>query len=689
MTLPTDLSADLPTDLPTGIAGLTVEQRELLAMRLRRAGRAERPTPLSFTQEQLWFLDRLEPGTPVYNVPFALRLTGSLDVAALGEAVNAVVARHAALRTVFVDSGGELRQVVKPRLRVPLPVTDLSRIAQPLRREEIERVTGSHAAHSFALDSGPLLAVRLLTLAAADHLLLVTVHHIVFDAWSADVFTADLVAYYGEIAGGEPARLPALTVQFPEYAERTRRPAAEAETAAHLAYWRQALAAAPVVSTVPPDLPRPPVQTHRGGRRTVSLPAGLTDQLAELARGSGVTLNAVVLAGVAALLRQATGQDDVLLGTPAAGRSSTELERLVGCFANMLVLRVDLAGAPTVRELIGRTHRTISAAYAHQEAPYARVVEEVAPPRDPSMNPLFQVMVTMAGAAGESRPAAGVTFTPEPVDNGLTDFDLFLSVGRRGREIEFVVDYNADLYLGETADLLADRLPVLLAALAGNPDAGIDALDATRLRRVAVAATFTVDPVRGPLDWRRTATKACHCRRLSTRYGCRATGPGRCSSACSTSSTCPKRYPTCRASRSNRSRWLPPESTSTCSSAWSGRATHCGPSWPTGPACSPPTPRPACWIGSPACSTAPSPGPTGRSARPARSARPSHPGLPRHAMSSGSRSLPPSRSMGWNPSSSCGPDCSGPRWRSGSRPRGRFCARCWTGADHWVPIRTG
>ncbi|KKK07560.1 condensation domain-containing protein [Micromonospora sp. HK10] len=490
-------------NLHPDLADLTPEQRELLALRLRRA-RGRRadpgaPRPLSATQEQLWFLDRLDPGTPVYNVPFAERITGRLDVAALHRAVNAVVARHDALRVVFTAADGTVTQRVRDALEVPLPVVDLRALPEPDRREAAGRETVAHAAVRFDLTAGPLLAARLLALADDEHLLLVTVHHIVFDAWSVGLFRDELVRWYGEFAGGEPARVPALPVRFVDHVAARRRPDGEAALAAHLAHWRERLADAPARSTLPPDRPRPPVQTHRGRSLPFTVDGSTLAALDGLARRAGATVNAVALAGLAALLRQATGQDDLLLGMPAAGRSGTELEALIGCFANMLVLRVDATGDPTVRDLVRRVHRTVSDAYAHQEAPYARVVEEVRPPRDPSVNPLFQVMATMTDGDAADRRAAGAVFTPYAAENGLTDFDLFVSLTRHADRIDGAVDFNADLYLDETVAGTVGRLPELLAAMAAAPDRPLSELPGLRRHRIALAATFTVDPLRDPV----------------------------------------------------------------------------------------------------------------------------------------------------------------------------------------------
>ena len=453
-------------------SSLTEEQRQLLALRLRNADRSQ---PVSFTQEQLWFLDRLDPGNPAYAIPFGLKLTGPLDRTALELAVGRVVDRHSALRTTFFERDGELRQRVRDNVSIAIEVTDLT--ADPGRAGEVAL---EHARHVFDLTTGPLVAFRLVVLGEQEHLLLVTAHHIVFDAASAEVFGSDLVAFYG----GEA--LPELPTTFGRHAAAERRRLTDEVMDEHLAYWRDKLADSPARSTVPSDLPRPAIQTHRGGRRHFVVPADLTGKLAARARELGVSLNAVVLSGFAALI----GQERVLLGMPVSGRGRPELEPMIGSLANMLVLRVDLGA--DADEVVRGTHRAISEAYAHQDAPYARVVEAVDPPRDPSQNPLFQAMLSLTEAPA-AKTAGGVEFSPFEVDNGLTDFDLFVVLSRVDGELRGVLGYNADLYLDETVGELGEQFLTVLSGLAaGEP--------LRRRDRISIAATFTADPVREPLD---------------------------------------------------------------------------------------------------------------------------------------------------------------------------------------------
>ncbi|OJF15769.1 condensation domain-containing protein [Couchioplanes caeruleus] len=485
------------------LAQLTPAQRTSLLRRLRQrepqpAG--DRTFPLSHAQERLWFLDQLDPGNPAYNIPFALRITGSLDREALKRAIRDVVRRHAALRTAFPVTEGRPGQVVRAVLEMPVPVTDLGHLPSPERAAESSRLAAEHARQRFALADGPLLSVRLLVL-GADHLLLVAVHHIVFDGWSTSVFVDELAAHYKAAVTGVPAQVPALPVQFTEWAAEERDLLDGPAMAGHLAHWKRRLTGAPLLSTLPTDRPRQAVRRNRGAQRPFRLDAELTGRVETFARQAGVTLNAAALAAFAAVLRQATGQDELLIGTPVGGRMRAGLEPLIGCFANTLVLRLDLSGDPALRVVAERAHRAIADAYAHQDAPYTRVVEEVAPPRDPAVNPLFQTMFSVAGISEEPRQAGPVTFTLENVDNGLTDFDLFFTLTRRDGALEGLASYDADLYLPGTVDGLVDCLRSALDEFATHPDRPLSRVGSLRRRRVSIAASFTADPVREPADF--------------------------------------------------------------------------------------------------------------------------------------------------------------------------------------------
>ncbi|MEU8932005.1 condensation domain-containing protein [Streptomyces sp. NPDC048409] len=489
-------------DLAARLASLTPAQRRALALRARERRGPGRGTPawhdpaeapLSHAQERLWFLDSLDPGDPAYNITFGVRLTGPLDLTALEQALTAVVARHPALRTVVMDHAVGARQTVRAPAPFVLPLTDLGTAADPAAG--LAAVVAEHAGHRFDLRTGPPLAARLVRRAPRDHLLLVAVHHIVFDGWSSELLLEDLVACYGHATGGaEPAPEPVM--RFVDHAARERDTVTDASLERDLSFWRTELAGAPALSTLPSDRPRPTAQSHRGGWRTVTVPAGLTERLDRLARAERTTVNVVVLAAMAAALHHAGAPSDLLLGVPVAGRQRVELESVIGCFANTLVVRNRLEPQLSVRDLIHGTHRSLRAAYAHQTAPYARVVEAAAPVRALGHNPLFQVMVSVNELSEESdRQAGGVGFTPEELELGRTDFDVFLALRRESGELRGTLTYSADLYLDETVDALVTSLTDTLEHFADAPGLPLAEVPSLRRHHLAEAASFTVDPV--------------------------------------------------------------------------------------------------------------------------------------------------------------------------------------------------
>lgn len=470
-------------NLASQIARLTPEQRQLLEIRRRRRPVTE--APLSPAQERLWFLDRLDPGSPALAVMFATRLTGPLDRTALRQALDDVVARQSALRTAFHDAEEGPRQRVLDRVLVELPVVT----------PDAGGLTGAAAAHAvrrFDLTAGAAPLCTLVETGPAEHVLLTSVHHIVFDGWSVGVFQAELAGCYARRVG-EAAALPALPVRFIDHAVAERAATTDPE---HLRYWRARLAGAPELSTVPPDLPRPPAPTRAGAHLPFELPADVTDRLTQVARREGASLNSAVLAVFGALLHGFTGAEDVLFGVPVARRTRVDVERLVGCFADIVVVRLDLSGQPTGRALIRQVHRDAGEAYAHQAVPFTTVVEHTGVVRSPRHNPLFQVMLSVNDVvAADALTAGGLELTAAEVESSTTDFDLFLTIRRTGSGLSGVVGYNTDLYLTETAELVADRFRALLTALADDPDRPLDRLVEPRRRRVDLAASFSAEPL--------------------------------------------------------------------------------------------------------------------------------------------------------------------------------------------------
>ncbi len=433
-------------------------------------GEGRRLAPLSFAQQRLWFFDRFEPGSAVYNLPMALRLQGRLDVHALASAFGAVVRRHEALRTTFEERGGEPVQVVAAAaeaLAFELPVTDLSGCPG-----EAERLAREEARLPFDLSRGALLRARLLRLGEDEHVLLATMHHIVSDGWSLGVLVREIVALYEAFAAGRPSPLPPLPIQYADFAVWQRRRLAGAALEEQIRWWTEALAGAPQVLEVPADRPRPATQSFRGAQRPVVLPAELTEAVRGLSRRAGVTLFMTLLAAVQTLLGRMAGQDDLLIGAPVANRTRPEVEGLIGFFVNTLVLRGDLTGAPSFCALLGRVRAHALGAFAHQDLPFERLVEEMGVERSLSHHPLYQVGFALQNApAGELR-LPGLTLTPLAADSGTAKTDLLLSLAEAGPagELAGVWEHATDLFDAPTLDRLTWHLATLLEAAAADPE---------------------------------------------------------------------------------------------------------------------------------------------------------------------------------------------------------------------------
>ncbi|HEY8671947.1 MAG TPA: condensation domain-containing protein, partial [Terriglobales bacterium] len=346
--------------------------------------------PMSFAQQRLWFLDQLEPGDPLYNIPQMFRMRGNLDQGALHRALNKLVERHESLRTTFGLRDGEPVQVIAERMEMALPVTDLRDLSEP--EAEVERLARAEAAKSFDLAAGPLVRAQLLRLGEKDHVLLFTMHHIVSDRWSMGLVSEELAAHYSAFVSGKQSPFSDLKIQYPDFAIWQRQWLQGEVLERQIAYWKKNLADAPQVLELPADRPRPAIQSHRGAITNRLLPKSLVEKLNELSQSQGATLFMTLLAAFQTLLSKYSGQDDVVVGSPIASRSYTELESLIGFFVNTLSFRGDLSGNPTFTELLTRTRETALGAYAHQDIPFEKLVEELQPERSLSHNPIFQVM---------------------------------------------------------------------------------------------------------------------------------------------------------------------------------------------------------------------------------------------------------------------------------------------------------
>ncbi|HVR96838.1 MAG TPA: amino acid adenylation domain-containing protein [Thermoanaerobaculia bacterium] len=428
--------------------------------------------PLSFAQQRLWFFDQLVPGSAAYNMPVAVRFAGPLDVAALAGALAEVVRRHESLRTTFQEEDGQPVQVIAEPGGFVLPLADLSALPPETREEEARRLAAENLLRPFDLARGPLFRPLGVRLAADDHLLPATMHHVVSDGWSMGVFVREVGALYSAAVGGGPSPLPELPVQYADYAVWQRGWLSGEALEAEIAWWRDELAGLPPHLELAADRPRPPVQTFRGASR--SLPVG--DEILTLARRERATPFMTWLAAFQALLGRHTGQDDLAVGTPIAGRTRVELEGLIGFFANTLVLRGDLAGDPGFRELLGRTRERVLGAQVHQHLPFEKLVEELETERDLSRTPLFQAMFVHRAGPAEGLEVAGLGVTSLPLETGTTQFDLLLAVEEQGGKVVATLEHNLDLYDATTAGRMLERLRLLLAAAAADPDRPLSAL---------------------------------------------------------------------------------------------------------------------------------------------------------------------------------------------------------------------
>ncbi|HET6764330.1 MAG TPA: amino acid adenylation domain-containing protein, partial [Longimicrobiaceae bacterium] len=435
------------------------------------------PVPASFAQARLWFVERMIPGTPTYNVPTPLPLPGAVDDAVLERTLGEIVRRHEALRTTFTEVDGQPMQVIHPAGGFRMEVVDLRGVAEDARGAELGRRVGEESMRPFDLEAGPLFRATLYRITDADALLLPVMHHVVSDGWSCDVLLRELNTLYGAFAEGRPSPLPELPIQYADFAVWQRAWLQGDVLNEQLAFWKGRLAGAPPVLELPTDRPRPPVQTFRGRTVSAALPRDLTERLNVLSRAEGGTLFMTLLAAFSALLGRWSGQTDVVIGSPIAGRTRGETEGLIGFFVNNLAMRTDLSGAPTFRELIRRARETTLDAYAHQDLPFERLVEELGIERSVSHSPVFQVLfnlLTQRGGAGPDAPPppAEVVESDEPAK-----YDLTLTINDVGADVFAAINYNADLFDGATARRMLAHFRLLLEQVAARPDIRLDDVD--------------------------------------------------------------------------------------------------------------------------------------------------------------------------------------------------------------------
>jgi amino acid adenylation domain-containing protein len=430
--------------------------------------------PLAFPQLRLWFLDRMLPDSPRYNMREALRIRGALRAEALEGAIRELARRHESLRTTFVADGSEPRQVVSPDPAVPTAFDDLRRFPEAEREAEVRRIAAEDIARPFDLARGPLLRARLLRTGAEEHVLIVTMHHIVSDGWSMGILVGEIGALYDALARGEPSPLPELPVQYADYAAWQRARLAGAELERQMEYWRGRLRGAATLLELPTDRPRPAVQGYEGAHRTFQLSPDTLGGLESLARREGCTLFMVMLAAFQTLLYRYTGQEDLLVGSPIANRTRPETEGLIGFFVNTLVLRGDLSGAPTFRELLRRVRETTLGAYAHQDLPFEKLVEELGTERSLSHEPLFQVMLALQNAPGKELRLGELRMERLLMERHTTKFDLTLFLWENEDGLFGWWEYATALFDEATIERMVGQFRELLDGVLADPERRAD-----------------------------------------------------------------------------------------------------------------------------------------------------------------------------------------------------------------------
>ena len=448
--------------------------------------------PASFAQQRLWFIDQLVPGNAFYNVPTALRLTGSLNLIALEQTFNEIVRRHETLRTRFGIVEGQLVQAIAPTLKVSLPVVDLRDLLADARELQAKQLIEQESQRPFDLATGPLLRLTLLKLDETEHILLLNLHHIVSDDWSIGVLIRELKAIYTAFALKQPCPLPELPLQYADFAHWQREwlqelgATHESPLQAQLAYWRQQLGGIERLN-LPSDRPKPARQTYQGAIQFLELPKSIREALEALSQQEGVTLYMTLLAAFQTLLYRYTQQEDIAVGSPIANRNRSEIEGLIGFFVNSLVLRTDLSGNPTFQELLGRVREVTLGAYAHQDVPFEKLVEELHCQRSLNDHPLFQVIFALQNAPMESLELPELTLSTLTIDFKTTRFDLefhlweatndFRSLwGERWKHskgLRGVVVYNTDLFDEATITRMVGHFETLLEGIVANPQARI------------------------------------------------------------------------------------------------------------------------------------------------------------------------------------------------------------------------
>ncbi|GAB4213803.1 MAG: hypothetical protein OHK0022_51410 [Roseiflexaceae bacterium] len=493
-------------EITTSSPDLTAEELELLAYLLedegvvltsqrqipRRDPNAE--VPLSLAQERMWFLDQWDPGNPASNIPFAVRLSGPLAVDAFERSINAIVQRHESLRTTFVVNNDHPQQMIAPAIVVPLHRMDLRGVPEATKPGEVRRLMMENALHRFDLARGPLIRADLLQLADHEHVFLLNIHHIVFDAWSVGLFMRELTVLYDAFVRGVPSPLPELPVQYPDYAIWQRERLQGDVLKEQLEYWKRQLGGKLPILELPGDRPRPAVLSYEGAIAFHLLPPDLSERLSEFSQREGCTLFMTLFAAFQTLLYRYTDEEDIITATMMANRDMVDIEELLGFFVNTLLLRTNQAADPTFRAFLAEVRETALEGFANQNILFEQLVEELKPPRDTSHTPLFQVMFILQNAPVPARVQNDLRVEFLRVDNGTSKYDLTLSLTESSEGVRIAAEYRTALFDGTTIARMLGHYQTLLEGIIENPD-----------RRLSELPLMTPDETRLLAVWNATA----------------------------------------------------------------------------------------------------------------------------------------------------------------------------------------
>ncbi|MGF9909648.1 non-ribosomal peptide synthase/polyketide synthase [Brevibacillus porteri] len=438
--------------------------------------------PLSFAQQRLWFLDRLMPDSALYNIPSAMRMQGHLNIHAWERSLQMIIERHESLRTTFTDINGEAIQVIHPEIAWSLGQIDLRELPEEERDTEVHRLEREEATKPFDLRTGPLLRATIIQIGEENFVFLLNMHHIVSDGWSMNIFIRELVAIYEALCKEETPQLTDMPLQYADFAAWQREWLQGEALEQQLAYWKAKLSGSEPLLALPTDRPRPPVQTYNGALYTTSFPTELVEKLHALSRQEGATLFMTLLAAFQILLHRYSGQDDIIVGSPVAGRNRQETESLIGFFINTLAMRTDMSGAPTFRELLARVRESALEAYTHQDLPFEKLIDELELERSLSYSPLYQVMFALQNFEMQTHELQGIQIAPFESKNQevMSKYDISLTMAETPNGLIATFDYNTDLFDQTTMERMVNHFHHLLEGIVAQPDRSIMALPLLR-----------------------------------------------------------------------------------------------------------------------------------------------------------------------------------------------------------------